>query len=239
MADRGADDCVDCHMRLTPVFDLEGVEIHDHFVQRQPGGPSRIDEIREKRTRDGRVVPFAWPGQPRPAVESDPGLAFMGAFFAKAHQVAAELVDAEPGEIARALPTYHHLRGMLLTSQERYEEAARAYERAIELAPGSPTAAESQINLALVLMRLNRGAEAIAVCDDVLARHPKADGALTNRALVRLSLGDAAGFVADIEAAQRLHPRAINAKGLAEHYRRLGDTSQADYWQAEAERLGP
>lgn len=233
---RGGADCVSCHMRRTEVFDLAHVRIHDHRIARRPGPSSRFEQIRLKHSRDGKLRLFTWPGTQRPALAADEGLSMMAALVARFPDVAARSVDREPGPTSRELPSYHHLRGTLLERATRYEDARVAHERALALDAGF---VESELNLALVLLRLGRGAQALELCTSVLARHPRAEGALRNRALVRLALADPQGFADDLTAAQSLLPRALNAKALAEHYKRMGDRELHEAWSLEAARLGP
>jgi predicted CXXCH cytochrome family protein len=229
-------DCAACHMRETYVFDVAEVQIHDHEIVRRPPRSRPTVDLRVKHTRDGRLRAVQWPGQPAPAYADDPGLAMMAALAAQFPDRAMRYVDREPGELARLLPSYHHLRGTLLERAGRYDEARRAYRRALVL---DPELAESEVNLALVLMRLGHFDEALARCDAVLERHPRAEGTLRNRALIRLAKGDPDGFARDLAAANAILPRELNARALATHYRRMGDEELAEFWSHQADALGP
>ena len=101
------------------------------------------------------------------------------------------------------------------------------------------SAAEAVVNLSLVLGGLGRGTEGIALLDDLLTRHPKAEGALRNRAILKLNLGDEAGFASDLEAAHRILPRGVLARALAAYYSRQGQPLEAQAWDQEARRLQP
>ena len=57
------------------------------------------------------------------------------------------------------------------------------------------------------------------------------DGALRNRAIIRLSMGDPEGFARDLAAANAILPRALNARALATHYQRMGDAELAETLQ--------
>jgi predicted CXXCH cytochrome family protein len=235
--ERHADsDCVTCHMRLTPVFDVAEVAIHDHFIQRTPPPPSRFERIRVKHTTDGRLAPVTWPGTDAPAAGEDPGLAMMAAAIAGFPQVAAPLAERAPGPLSRRLPSYYHLQGLVLEESGRLEEARKAYLRALVLDPSLP---ESRMNLALLRARLGRTHQAAAGLEELIADHPRAEGAHRNLALVRLRQGDGEGFARSLEQAQRLLPRVENARALADYYRHLGAEAAALRWDAEALTLGP
>jgi hypothetical protein len=95
------------------------------------------------------------------------------------------------------------------------------------------------VNLGLLLGRLRRGAEGIQLLDRVIAAHPKAETALRNRAALKLAAKDEAGFVADLEAAQRIHPIAPVARALSQYHKAAGHDDLAEHWRAEALRLDP
>lgn len=227
-------DCVDCHMPLVGVFDVGRVRIHDHEIARAPASPESYSSVRVKHARDGDVARFAWPWEE--TREDDPGLEMMAALIAGGEGRALERVDAEPGARTRRLSTYHHLRGVLLAGAGRLDEARRSYLRALLLDPDS---SESSVNLALVLGQMGRQAEGIAHLDAVLEDHPRAEGALRNRAILRYSLGDQAGFARDLRAADSILPRAENERALAEAARRAGDAAGARLWEMRAKKLGP
>ena len=99
-------------MPLVEVFDVSAVKIHDHKIARAPSAPESYPRIRVKHAKGGDVARFQWPWlEPH---EVDPGLEMMAALIAGGERRALERVDAQPGEQSRRLPTYHHLRGVLL-----------------------------------------------------------------------------------------------------------------------------
>lgn len=232
----GDSDCVACHMRRTPVFDVAEVEIHDHFIQRTPPPASRFERIRVKHTTDGLLSPFAWPGTDAAAVAADAGLAMMAAAIAGFPEVAAAGADLPPGAFSRRLPSYYHVHGLILEAAGRLDDARKAYRRALVLDPSLP---ESRMNLALLRARLGRTEQAAAGLLALIEDHPRAEGAYRNLALVRLQQGDGEGFARCLEQAQRLLPRVENARALADHYRRLGAEASALRWDEEARTLGP
>ena len=61
-----------------------------------------------------------------------------------------------------------------------------------------------QLNLAACLLALDRPAEAVAECAEVLAAHPRERKALYRRGLGRLALYDPASAVPDLRAALEL-----------------------------------
>ncbi|GFN22645.1 tetratricopeptide repeat protein [Thermanaeromonas sp. C210] len=66
-------------------------------------------------------------------------------------------------------PHLHAVKGRELYRQGRYEEAAAAYRRALELAPGDPY---FLAHLGFCLYRLNREAEALEVLEQALEKRP-------------------------------------------------------------------
>jgi predicted CXXCH cytochrome family protein len=236
LAERSARDCVDCHMPTTAVFDVGHVRIHDHRIARQPAPAQSYESLRVQHSTDGDLSVFAWPGRARQEYAEDPGLAMMAAVIARFPQRALALVDREPAPSVSALATYHHLRGVLLEQLERPADAAQAYGAALSR---DREQIDSAVNLSLVLGRLGRVDDGIELATRVLERHPRAEGALRNRALLRLSAGDEAGFAADLAAAHGHFPRAAVARALADWARRDGDTARADELEDQARRLAP
>lgn len=233
--ERGARDCVDCHMRRTPVFDVGGVRIHDHRIERVPPGPSTIEALRTFQTTDGRLRRFLWPGEPAPAHADDPGLELLAQFNSRNFDEAAALARRELGPTSKRMPMAHHVLGLVHEITGDLPEARRAYLRALLL---DPELADSAVNLALVEGTLGDPAAGIARLDALLARHPDADSALRNRAVLRARLGDLDGMRADLEAAFARLPDAALARALASHWA-TRDPRQAERWRREARRLDP
>ena len=231
----GGRDCVDCHMPETAVFDVHGVVVRDHFIRTRPE-PADQGPLRLKHNRDGLLEPFTWPGGDASSLEADSGLRLMAALIGGQPAIARDLVDQAAGELSSSLPNYHLLRGRVLEDLGRLADAAASYRRALELDPG---AAEASVNLSLALGSLGRPAEGIALLDALLLQHPKAEGALRNRAILKLNTGDPAGFARDLEAAHRIVPRAVLARALAAHYANQGNPLEAQGWEQEARRLDP
>lgn len=210
-AERGERDCVACHMPLVEVFDVPHVRVHDHLVARRPTPTARHDDVRVKHSRDGELAAFRWPGRPAPPLADDPGLALMASVAAGFPERAAALAAQEPAPRVLGLATYQHLRALVLEGQGRLPEAAEAYAAA--LARDREHVA-SAVNLSLLLGRLGRVREGIDLATRVIERHPLADGALRNRALLHLELGDRAAARADLEAAYALNPLPAVARAL-------------------------
>ncbi|MFN0008653.1 MAG: tetratricopeptide repeat protein [Planctomycetota bacterium] len=236
MAERGGNDCVDCHMRRTGVFDVAHVEIHDHFIRRNPGAPSPRKPLRVHESKDGSFAVFAWPGREPPPYTQDPGLWMMVEIASGHSDLALPFAEREPGPASARLPTYHHLRGLLFESLDRNEDARAAYARGLEL---DPTSAECAVNLGLVLGKLGRQREGIAVLDQAIEAHPAAWTALRNRGVMRFQLGDAEGCAADLERAFAIAPDATVAGALAGHYESAGRPEEAARWKRAAIQLDP
>jgi predicted CXXCH cytochrome family protein len=238
-AERADRDCASCHMRVTGVFDVVGVAIHDHLVARRPAAPSSSSPSKplrfpESPAGDWRL--FEWPDAPPRADADDPGPWTMALAHGGHVERALEHLRRGPGARARHLPMLHHVRGSLLERAGELPAAVQAYEHALALEPGFPPAT---INLAPLLARAGKGQAALALLDGVIARHPLADTAYRNRAVVRLGLGDVDGFRADAEAALRLLPDAELALALARVAEPSGDPAAAQRWKLEARALDP
>ncbi len=233
-------------MRVTPVFDLTGVAIHDHRIVVRPPAPSRFERCRPTQTTTPVLERFAWPGA-KPPLSGDPGLELMALSALGWSDAALERVDGTHAPQVGAMPEYHFVRGRLLEGRELarvskglpldragMEAAARAYERSLMLLPN---AVEVTMRLAPVCAYLGRTDEAMARIDEVIARCPDAATPLSVRALVHLARQDLRGAARDYEAAHARAPSAVWARELANLYPRIGDAAAAARWRAEAERL--
>ncbi len=234
--ERAGRDCVSCHMRTSGVFDVAEVRIHDHWIRADPGPEGARGPLRFPESSAGDWRRFAWPGAPPVEHADDPGLWLMALAHGGHLERARARLSEPPGPLAARLPMYHHVRGSLLERSGRLPEARASYEKALEL---DPELAEPAVNLGALLARLGEPRAGLEVLDHLLARHPQADTALRNRAIVRLELGDEEGALADLERAQALLPDAELARALAKSYRSLGDTDRARRWEDEARRLDP
>ena len=227
-------DCVDCHMRKTPTFDVAEVEIQDHFIRRQlpPPSPHRTPRTLESPEADWEL--FRWPDRAPPDYVDDPGLWLMALSNRGQNDRAAELLDREPDERVQGIPMYHHSRGMLYERLRRGDLAIAAYEDALEI---DPSFAPSAINLGLLRGMSGDKLGGIALLSEVLARYPEAVNALRNRAGLRFEIGDPAGFLADVEAAYELLPAPELAEVLADASRH--DPELAREWTLRARALDP
>jgi hypothetical protein len=233
---RANEDCVSCHMGRSPAFDVAAVEIHDHFIQRAPPPAAPPKPLRTKECTDGELALFTWPGAKTPGFAADSGLWMMALMSLGRDDLALPFAAREPGDASKRLAMYHHLRGSLLEQSSRDDEARRAYERALAI---DPAQAESTVNLALILGRLGQPEQGVQLLDRLIAGHPLAEGALRNRATLKLALHDSAGFAADLEAAQRILPVAAVARALSQYHRQIGHNDLARHWHDEALRLDP
>lgn len=228
--------CADCHLRRTPVFDVAGVTIHDHWIRKRPPPASPAPKtLRFPESPDGDWRVFAFPDAPRGEAE-DAGLWTLALYHGGHHEQALARARAGLGERAASLPMLHHVRGSLFERAREYEAARASYERALALAPGL---ADTATNLGPVLAQLGQPAAGKQLLDALLKRHPLADGAYRNRAAVRLALGDEPGFLADLETAMKLNPTPELAQALATYQERKGRAGEVERWRAEARRLDP
>src|SRR5262249_29590064 len=119
-----------------------------------------------------------------------------------------DLVGAEHA-LKRALavspgwPDLHMSLARVLRAQDRLEDAAAAYDRAVELQPGYDAAALERAALALEMRRPDVAETRLA---SLIERRPRwADThALLGRA--RLARGDAAGAESSLRSALAIHP---------------------------------
>jgi predicted CXXCH cytochrome family protein len=236
MSDREGRDCVDCHMRLTGVFDVASVLIHDHRIERQPPPPSPPGTLRMKAAANGRIARFTASGERVTDQGLDRGLWLMAYLDIGRRDLAWSLASRDPGAVADALPGFHHLRASLREEHQDFAGAESDLRRALEL---DPDQAESSVNLGGLLLGRDRDREAIELLTALLARHPRSDGALRNRAVAYLNTGQLAAGARDLEAAQRVQPSAPIARLLAQVYERLGERERARQWAERARALEP
>jgi predicted CXXCH cytochrome family protein len=233
---RGARDCASCHMPLRQPFDLAEVEIHDHWIQRAPPQVAAPAKLRFDEAAGGALRLFEWPGHAPRAHAQDAGLWMMARSKLGDREGALRHALETPGPRSAALAMQQHVRGTVFEANARPQQARVAYERALELDPGL---GESATNLGLLLARLGEARAGHELLSALIERHPRAEGALRNRALVRQQLGDERGMLADLERAYALAPRASVAAALAQLAQGRGDRAQQARWAAEAARLDP
>jgi tetratricopeptide (TPR) repeat protein len=92
-------------------------------------------------------------------------------------------------------------RGVILHELGRLDEALACFETTLAWAPGNVLA---YANLGRLLKDMKRPEDAIAACNEALKRNPDLPGAICNRALCKLALGDYVAGFADYEARHRL-----------------------------------
>jgi tetratricopeptide (TPR) repeat protein len=105
------------------------------------------------------------------------------------------------------------LRGRLYFADEKWKDAAADLQTAAELAPEN---IEIPLYWARSLENLGRPAEALAVLDGSMQRHPNRD-ALMQRMDLRLKQGDAIGAEADYAQAKGANPSAFKSDVPAAH----------------------
>ncbi|MCK6448388.1 MAG: hypothetical protein L6Q99_18520 [Planctomycetes bacterium] len=233
--DRGANDCVDCHMRKTPVFDVWGVRIHDHRIVRELTPPSSYKRTRATQAGGGPIARVHWPGT-TPPLADDRGVEMIALASIGQVSAAVKLVDSPTAASNEATLPYRFTRANLLAGLGRLEDARTSYLAARAIAPDEPAVV---INLTDVLNRLGRHRESTELLDALLARHPRAESGLLNRANARAALGELAAARADLEAYLAIRPRADVARSLAELCRALGDIDASRSWSAAAARFDP
>lgn len=229
-------DCASCHMPRRPVFDVEGLRIHDHWIRRRPGDPPATSALRAHESSTGDWRRFTWPDGEAPEHVDDPGLLMMALHSAGHGDLASQHVDEAVHPKVRSLPMYHHVRGILLEGLGRLEEARSAYEAALEL---DPEEAASAVNLGPLLARLGDTTQARHLLDGVIERYPRAEGALRNRAILSQQEGDLRGFLEDMRRSFELRPDSAVARAIAAGFEAIGDRSRVAEWSQRAEQLTP
>ncbi|MGD1907688.1 MAG: tetratricopeptide repeat protein [Leptolyngbyaceae cyanobacterium] len=116
--------------------------------------------------------------------------------LAAADRYWSKLLDLLPQEAA-----IWSNRGLIRTSQERYDEALADYTEAITLAPTIP---DPYLNRGAVYEVLQDWDAAIADYDQVLEIDPQEAGAYNNRGNAKGGLGDWQGAIADYQQAANL-----------------------------------
>lgn len=236
MVDREGRDCVSCHMRVTGVFDVAEVRIHDHRIERKPPPPSTPGPLRIKSARDGRIARLLPSGERSTDRERDPGIWMMAYLDIGRRDSAWSMATREPGEVADGLASFHHLRASLREDHRDFVGAEADLRRALEIDPGQ---AESGVNLGALLIGRDRDREAVEVLTRVLERHPKSDGALRNRGVAYLKTGQVQAGAQDLEAAYRVQATAPVARLLSQVSERSGDAERARQWADRARALDP
>ncbi len=228
-------DCVSCHMPEVPVFDVEHVRIHDHFVRRRPEPPPAESELRTAEAPDGNWKRFLWPERPLEPADP-PDLRMMAWVQGKHWNKAAHLVARAPGPTTRSLPLYHHLRGFLLEELGRAQDARASYEQALALAPGLPA---TRLNLGLLLAQLGDVHAGLTMLSALAEDHPLCDAAWRHRAAALFERGHPEEVQQNLERAFTLHPQASLASLLADFLESRGKPALAQEWRARAKEHDP
>ncbi len=103
------------------------------------------------------------------------------------------------------------LLGNLRVTQQRFEDAARAYRAGAALASDP---AELDYDLGMVLQRIGEGPEAIAALRDSVARNPGVAKSRYALGAVLLESGDASAAESELREAIALEPNDANARNL-------------------------
>lgn len=117
------------------------------------------------------------------------------------------------------------LRGLAAQERAGYAEAEACYREALRHAPGRPSVVN---NLAAVLMATGRHAEALVLCEQLLAADPNDTVALLNAGACAARQGDPAGALAACERILALEPGHVDAlSGASAALRQLGRRDEA------------
>ncbi len=136
---------------------------------------------------------------------------------------ALALLDKHPA----SRPDEHALRGSVLNALGRPRDAAQSLRRAVALDPND---ADTVYDLALTLLRIDSGTEALALLDKARARFPGA-------AKIHAASGAAAYAAGKNDAAVRAYETAVKLEpGAADFHLSLGDVYVAtgDFARAES-----
>jgi tetratricopeptide (TPR) repeat protein len=127
-----------------------------------------------------------------------------------AFPAAQSRADRDPlGEVAIAAANAALIQGAELAAMERWDDARRAFERAINW---QPTLAAAHFNLGVALGVLDRGDDAIAAYREALAMSPSMTEALINVGAELCRRNRHAEALTSLERAVRLSPRSAPAQ---------------------------
>ena len=133
-----------------------------------------------------------------------------------------------------ARPQYLSSLGNLLRRQGRHDEALRAFEAAVQLAPAAP---ESWRDLAAQLMELKRFDQALLALLQLQALAPEDWDAAMKRASVLLQLGRTEEAIVSLDQCDRLRPNhaaTLQIRALAQHSLDRLEPALAELMQAHA-----
>jgi tetratricopeptide (TPR) repeat protein len=142
-----ADDCVTCHMPKRRTEDVVHVVMTDHLIQRRPPSQDRLADLAERHLTEaeeyhGEVVPYDPPALPR----SGPDALYLAlAQVSMQNNLRTGVVELDRLLAAQQPPEagwYIQLGNAWLSSGEP-RKAATAYERAVQLKPGSVRASQA------------------------------------------------------------------------------------------------
>ncbi|KAA3608279.1 MAG: hypothetical protein DWQ01_14620 [Planctomycetota bacterium] len=182
-------DCVSCHMRLSQPFDLGHMEVHDHWVRIRPPAPEHFSTLREIETTDGQIQRYRYRAGGGHEFSAREEAAMKAMALAHLGNTAGALREFQtlpaPGspEAIRGtkdegpwpvleLPMMHFVRGRSLYESRDLAQAEAAYRDALKL---DPKLAEARINLAWILVELERLDEAQDIVQGLLVDLPDSE----------------------------------------------------------------
>ena len=162
-------------------------------------------------------VPYEgiWLGQPAGSSPNQIAVKFVeGGFVEEAEQYIQQLSRIEIDNPMYKPANANVLLGALRLDQKRYEESAVAFRQALEIDPGHR---QAHIELAGILMHLQKPAEAAVHYERALERRPNDPELRLRLGLARMEQGDAEATLEQLTESVALRPSA-----LAHHH--LGNT---------------
>jgi putative PEP-CTERM system TPR-repeat lipoprotein len=190
----------------------EGVALLEKALAQQPKDASVQAQLGASLLRQGEAG--AGVAQLEQALALDPELRYADLMLVLTHlrskdypHALAAAGDFHQRQPKSALPL--NLKGLILISQGKRDEARDAYNESLKLAPGDPTATEALASLAEADKQPD---EARRLFEDALKQHPKHLGMLLSCAAFEQRQGHDKESVALLERAVREHPKALEPR---------------------------
>ena len=172
-------------------------------------------------------VPFEgkWLGQPAGSAPNVIAIRFVeGGFIAEAEQYIRQLTTMRVDNPLYNRAEANVLLGALLTDQKRFQEAAVAFQAALQV---DPNHRQSHVELANVLMRLNQPKQAATHYEQALARRSNDPELRMKLGQARLQHGDAEGAAREFQQVVKLRPTAAAHHNLGNALLGLQQTATA------------
>ncbi len=193
-------------------YQKEGVALLEKALAQQPQQASIQAQLGASLLKQGETG--AGVAQLEKALMLDPNLRYADLMLVLTHlrakdyaKALAAAEDFHQRQPKSALPL--NLKGLILLSQGKRDEARDAYRESLKLSPGDPTASEALASLAEADKQPD---EARRLYEDALKQHPQHLGMLLSHAAFEQRQGHDQESVALLERAVREYPKAIEPR---------------------------